>query len=564
MQLISLKIFHNSEIIRYVPFKDGINIITNIGEHGNQIGKSTALRAISFCLGSDGKNMWKDPDNGNINTDVRNFILNENITFELTIKGSVTHVLRRKLYEVSQKSRKVIKTEGWVDDVHLTSQDKYKDALAKAVFGYQQNKPSFNSIKNKFMRIDRLTSNNAYKYLNVHTSNDEYTIIYSALFGFEGHDLLKKDVLIKDQINKKETRRSAFLDGADLISIKDEIEKLDIEIEFFRNKESQFDMSGVQDKVINNLKSHREKIANLSLQIADLETRLIYNKRTIKKYHENIVEIDIKKVNSIYLEAINQVPNINKTLEQTIQFHNSIFMEKAKQSEKRTGILVKEIELNKSLLEDAISSEQNVIKELSSEGQLSGFIVIEKEIQQLSEKKGRLSFITEEIKTLNLELRRLELDLQKLKDKIELLTKSLTCNIDKFNVFFKALTRQVFKTHANSLNVSTDENSDLRFSIVNSDKNTGDGAPRAEAMAFDICLVEYMRLTNSRLPHFSLQDYLESVDDEKLNILIQYASKHKIQIVISILNDKLQLLPIGFLKKNTVLELSVNDKFFKV
>lgn len=62
MQLVNLKVFQDEKLIREVTFKDGINIITNSEDDGNQIGKSTALRVLNFCLGSDGKSIWHDPE----------------------------------------------------------------------------------------------------------------------------------------------------------------------------------------------------------------------------------------------------------------------------------------------------------------------------------------------------------------------------------------------------------------------------------------------------------------------------------------------------------------------
>ncbi|HIB8308610.1 TPA: DUF2326 domain-containing protein [Serratia marcescens] len=564
MQLVSLKVYHNGDVIRHMTFKEGVNIITNVGEGGNQIGKSTALRVIAFCLGSDGKDMWKDPDNNNENIEVKNFIVNNDVIFELRIKNTIEHVLIRKLYEVEQKRGRVIKTECWINDVHLTSLNAYKKELSNTVFGYSQDNPSFNSIKSKFTRIDRSTSNNSLKYLNLFTSDADYTLIYSALFGFEGHSYLKQDVRIKNEAEKHKRRVDAILDGRDLMEVSDAIKDIDIEIEHYRAEESEVDMSAVQGKIIDELKHARGKIAEVSSEIAGLETRLIYNNRTIDKYHENIVSIDLSKVHEIYKEALGYVPDINKTIEETIIFHNAIFIEKANQSEKRNEKLKSEISLKKEVLSELMLVEQKIIKELSSDGQLGGIVLIEKEIQSLSEDRGRLAYVFDEVKKLTRRLRELSLELQEVKDKIEDLTNSLKGNIDRFNEYFSHLTRMLFKKHANSLNVNLDEKNDLRFSIVNADKNTGDGAPRAEAMAFDLSIAEYMRDTRAKLPYFTLQDYLESVDEDKLKILLDYSNDHKVQVVLAVLNDKLQLLSEEFMKKNTILELSPDDKFFKI
>lgn len=565
MQIEKLIVYTDSDVLRDIPFHSGTNIITNSGARGNQVGKSTALRAISFCLGSGGKSLWKDPETGEENLEVKNFLLNGNVYFELHLKGVIRHELKRRMYcKFNKNGKMIVKSNNWINGKAISSQEKYKLEVARIVFGYEQEKPSFGSLKNKFMRIDRSTSNNSYKFLNRYTSDDEYALIYSTLFGFEGLDYLKKDAIIKSDIKSKEAKRAVLLDGSDIISLSDEIKEIDIEIEHYRGKENAFDVSNIQSKVISNLKSSRKKISNLSAQIANLEIRTIYNNKTIDKYKKNIVSIDIDKVNSIYSEAIGFVPNVTKTLEETINFHNSIFIEKARQSESRNKVIMQEISLYKEQLKDEAKKEQSFIKDLAAEGQLDGFILIEKEIQSLSEQKGRLSYIIDEVYSLSRKLRFLELELQTLKDKIEGLTNGLNTNVIQFNKYFSSLTRLIFKTHANSINVVIDESGNLRFSVINSDKNTGDGSPRAEAMAADIAMVEFLKNSNSKLPYFTLQDYVESVDDDKLDALISYADKHGIQVIISILNDKLQLLPKGALIKDCVLELSQSDKFFKL
>lgn len=564
MQLVSLRVFNNDKVIREVKFHSGVNIITNTGTNGNQIGKSTVLRAVSFCLGSDAQYLWKDPENKSENLEVKNLILNENIIFELTLKGTVSHIFKRSVYQKQQKNRVVTKTEGWVNEMHVTSVNGYKSEIAKSIFNYTQESPSFNTIRSKFTRINRQTSNNSLKYLDVHTSDSDYTIIYSTIFGFAGLDYLKKEFNIKNEIDKKLKRSDAILNGRDLIEISDFIKNIDIQIEHYNSEESDIDLTAVQSKVIEQLRDFRKNIAATSLEVATLETRLIYNNRTIEKYKENQTIIDVEKVSAIYNEALGYIPSVSKTLEETIQFHNTIFIEKAMQSEKRNKILTQELSLKKEILTELIGKEKQKIRDLSSEGQLTGFILIEKEIQSLSEERGRLAYVSDEVKKLNREVRQLEIDLQKTKDRIELLINGLQHNIHEYNIFFSKLTRKIFKKHANLLNVDVDEKNNVRFSIVNAEKNTGDGTPRAEAMAFDISLVEYLRHINKKLPHFTLQDYLESVDEEKLFTLLTYCEKNKIQIVLSILNDKLTLLPAEFLEKNTALELSNANKFFRI
>ncbi|WP_017347142.1 hypothetical protein [Pantoea sp. A4] len=368
MQLVSLKVFHNNIVVREVKFKSGLNIITNSGINGNQIGKSTVLRAISFCLGSDAAYLWKDPDNKSENLDVKRFILKEDVLFELKIKDSITHTLKRFIYEQQQKNRIVVKTEGWINDTHVTSVSGYKKEVAKSIFNYTQEQPSFNTIRSKFTRTNRLTSNNSLNYLDVHTSITDYTIIYSTLFGFAGLKHLREEINIKNEMDRNTRRSDAILNGRDLIEISDSIKNIDSQIEYYNNEESEIDLTAIQGKVLEQLRELRKQTSSISNEVASLETRLVYNNRTIEKYRENQVNIDIDLVNDIYTEAIGYIPSVTKSLEETILFHNAIFREKAIQSEKRNEILSRELKLKREILIENIEKEKKEIKNFLVKG----------------------------------------------------------------------------------------------------------------------------------------------------------------------------------------------------
>ena len=76
MQLVSLTIERANQALREITFKDGLNLIldrpTSSGKQsGNNVGKTTVLRLIDFCLGSDGDEIWEDSEfKGRINQDV--------------------------------------------------------------------------------------------------------------------------------------------------------------------------------------------------------------------------------------------------------------------------------------------------------------------------------------------------------------------------------------------------------------------------------------------------------------------------------------------------------------
>lgn len=81
----------NGDVIRNIPFHQGLNLImdssspeeTNVG--GNGVGKTTVLKVVSFCLGGDGKKIYTDETTGKKNKAVFNFLVENDVSFILTI-----------------------------------------------------------------------------------------------------------------------------------------------------------------------------------------------------------------------------------------------------------------------------------------------------------------------------------------------------------------------------------------------------------------------------------------------------------------------------------------------
>src|SRR5438094_926739 len=67
MYLVDLVVKRGDAVIRHIPFKNGLNLILDkptktTTQSGNNIGKTTVLRLIDFCLGSEGADIWQDSE----------------------------------------------------------------------------------------------------------------------------------------------------------------------------------------------------------------------------------------------------------------------------------------------------------------------------------------------------------------------------------------------------------------------------------------------------------------------------------------------------------------------
>ncbi|HEH9430548.1 TPA: DUF2326 domain-containing protein [Aeromonas sobria] len=203
-----------------------------------------------------------------------------------------------------------------------------------------------------------------------------------------------------------------------------------------------------------------------------------------------------------------------------------------------------------------------MVKVLSKDGHLSGFILIDKEIESLAETRGNTSYVVQEVSNILDEISNKESELALINKKINVGLATLDSNINAFNVFYEKITHKIFKTYKNTFKANANDRGEVVFSIINEHLNTGDGVPRVGAFAFDVAMVEYMREKKLNGIHFTMQDYLEAIDESSLSTLIEYVEGRKVQTIISILSDKLSALekPNDFI----VLELSKQNKFFKL
>ena len=564
MQLIKLTIFKDSEVLREIKFHDGINFITNKDDEGNQIGKSTALRVLNFCLGSDGDSIWKDPDTGIENTEVKELVVSGRCEFVLDIKfESINYSIKRKI-ELYGKKKIRLKRLAWINDSLFDTTDKFRNALAPFL-GFQFKNPNFSKIKSRFIRLDKVTASRAFRYDDKFTSDDLYTLLYSYLFNFKGKESLSEEMILDKEKNKRHARIAALLNGKSEQNYKNKIEEIDFEIDTLHKNEEEFDFKDIQNKTLEKLNICRQKISKLSSEISNIDIKIDYANKTLNSYKEKDISIDVDEIESIYNEAKTLLPNIKKSFQDVLNFHNESINKKSQFIEKqivKNQNMKSETQFSLNILLD---EEKDIIQEISNESSLAGFFIIEKELQEKNKEKGRLSYIVDEVSYENTEINKLENKIQDLRLNNVKNLEQLKDTLSNFNKYFRSTTKELFKTFSLSLNAEVDsKTNELKFSIVNQEKVSGDGAPRAASLAFDMALVEHVKSINSNLPSFTIQDYLESTDLDKLETLALRANKDKTQVIMSVLNDKLQLLDPDFIEKNTVLSLEKSDKFFKV
>ncbi|MGI6259582.1 MAG: DUF2326 domain-containing protein, partial [Anaerolineaceae bacterium] len=99
-----------------------------------------------------------------------------------------------------------------------------------------------------------------------------------------------------------------------------------------------------------------------------------------------------------------------------------------------------------------------------------------------------------------------------------------------------------------------------KFSAFN--LNMSSGKKQGEILCFDLAYIKFADAEQIPCLHFLLNDKKELMHDNQLIKVADFVERHKIQLVISILKDKL---PEGLINKsNVVVELSQQDKLFRI
>ncbi|EKF9796445.1 DUF2326 domain-containing protein, partial [Vibrio cholerae] len=338
---------------------------------------------------------------------------------------------------------------------------------------------------------------------------------------------------------------------------------IDDRILTLQEKEETYEFKDVHEEVLLKLRNVRLTISILSTKISNLEVQLNYNQKTIDEYRSKSYEYDYDVISKIYKEASILIPNLERTYEDSVNFHNSILDRKVEYIMDRMSSLKKEVEFLKDELDYNLSEEKKIFKSLTSQSNLGSFLLVEKEIQDEKEERGKISYIINEVKSIESEL--ISID-EKRNINAKILSKHMECfklKLNSLNQSCKKISQYTFKDFNLFFAFNFDEyQKELKFSIVNADKVFGDGSPRAASMCIDMSFAKYAKDNDLDLPYFTLQDYLESSDEDKLCSLFKIANSQSIQTVVSILNDKLYELKSNFDENYTILALSQEDKFF--
>ena len=559
-----------SKIIRDIKFGKGLNLIidntpvNNAKSTGNNVGKTTVLKLIDFCLGAKSNIIYTDTETKKeVYEVVKDYLIDERIKITLTLSEDLDNPNAKEL-EIQRNFLPRKETIRKINGKQILDKE-FEDELEKLIIPNKDvEKPTFRQIISHNIRYKDDSINNTLKTLDKFTTDIEYETLYLYLLGCTFRDGAKKQALIA-QKNQEENFKERLEKKQSKITYEIALDLTNDEIAILDEKKASFNLNETLEQDLEELNTIKYNINKISTLISKLEIRKNLIEESKQELEQSITSIDLIQLKQLYSVATLNIANIQKTFEDLVAYHNNMIVEKIR----FISCELPEIEDKLKIAREELSlllKKEKVQTNKVAKG--SSFDELEKIISELNQKymeKG-------EYESIIAQLDEVEENIASLNSKIENIDKYLFSGdfehilkeqVKKFNKFFSAISQELYgEKYALTYKKITNKKGQqfYRFNAFNA--NMSSGKKQGEILCFD--LAYFLFADEEQLPclHFLLNDKKELMHDNQLIKVAEFVKSKNIQLVISILKDKL---PLTVLEKSHIaVELSQNDKLFKI
>lgn len=568
MQLDTLIIERANQVLREITFKDGLNLIldkpTDSGKKsGNNVGKTTVLRLIDFCLGSDGDEIWRDTEfKGSINQDVFDLLHGTPtvfITLKISDKLRGSHSFRRAF---KAKGRKVTGLL-FIDEVPKDSITAYREEVKNVLFGTTARKPSLRQLAPKFVRSSNAVMSKTLKFLGSYGSEVDYEAVHLFLFGFFNVSVLeeraaltdRRAVVARDLLGATRQRKEGEIEQL-LLHLRREIEETQASIQV------RGEVPEIADAA-NSVSEIRAQASEVGAALGRIEGEIASINLAIASLKHEYDNIDYVAVKSIYSEAGKYHEKLQHDWEDLSNFVMNLRGRKERFLQQQLDELNEKAATAQQTLSRLQVQEENLVQALR---QTRAFEVALEARADLHEKLKQVGGLEESLKTIQ----SLRSSLEQIDKKLDATRKTmedgkaqLTQRVSLFNEFFSSLSKELYGEQY-LLTFDESKNGSIVFSLTSIGANVGAGKKVSQTAAFDIAYIKFLRAAGINFPTFVCHDGVEAIHGNQLSELLMTANALDGQLVLAAIRDKLPGISETFLDENTILELAQDDKLFRL
>ncbi|PFS48229.1 hypothetical protein COK87_27755 [Bacillus thuringiensis] len=551
-------------------FHKGINLIVDETvsvtnkETGNNVGKTTVLKLIDFCLGADPKIIYIDDENKKEIETVKNYLVDSQVLVTLILKQDLdietsNEILIERNFQ--NKTKKVMKING-----HNLTKNKGKDfenELDRLIIGERQtNKPTFREIIAHSIRYNDDRINKTLKVLSVYTSLAQYETLYLYLFGISIEDrskILKKistEKEFKKRIEKNQSKNELELS---LALINDTISRLE-------RKKNTLNINHNYEEDLINLNNTKYQISNISSKITELSLRKEIILEAEEELKANKSDIDLQQLKRIYNQASENMSNIQKTFEELVDYHNKMLVEKIRFITQDIPGIESEIATLNSSLKSLLSKEKELATKIAKSDTFKDLETIINELNENYRRKGEIDNSISQIDDVDNKMEILEIELHEIDQGLfsEKFKGRIKEQLVKFNKIFSKVSDDLYgEKYGVSFDIKVDKKTGKSIYIFDSfNANSSSGKKQGEILCFDLAYILFADNEDIPVLHFILNDKKELMHGNQLIKVKDFIKDKNVQLIFSILEDKLPTELNN--EKNIIIRLSQKEKLFKI
>lgn len=551
MFIKSLTISSENRIIREISFRKGMNLIideTPIKDDsdkiqtGNNVGKTTVLQLIDFCLGADPKGIYVDPDSKkHENTLVKDFLRNNKVLITLVLKdkldieNSNEIVIERNFLSRKEIIRRINKEN--------YTEDEFAIKLSNLIFpNHLFEKPTFRQIINHNIRYKDESINKTLKTLDKYTSDVNETLhLFMLGVDFDkGNE--KQNILAK--LKQEDTFKSGLEKAQTKTAYETALSLIDSDIEQLNLKKANFNLNQNFEADLDKLNDLKYSINKKSSVLSSLKIKRDLIIEAEQDLESNVSNIDIHQIQAIYQQATQRIIGIQKSFSDLVTYHNQMINEKVNFIKKELPEIEKDIEINSYQLNLLLEEEKlQSLLFLKSES----FEELEKLISELNEKyrkKGEYENVIQQLNEVELTIKELNKELENIdhtlfSDEFEQKVKE---QLKKFNKYFSRISMTLSgEPYALKYDIEINKKGQRFYKFTAFNVNFPLDKKQGEISCFDIAYTLFADEENISTLHFLLNDKKELMHNNQLVKIAELVNKYNIQFVASILKDELPI-----------------------
>lgn len=564
-ELIVRKTKPSEEIIREIIFNEkGLSLIIDdtpkdMRESGNSVGKSTAIKIIDLCLGAKStRELYYDSDTRSENIEIKTFLSEYKVQAELVLinKDKKEYIIKRDLFPRGKK---------YIFDKTYNENDFWNE-LKKIIFDLNEDKPTFRQLIPKFIRLDNTAEDRIIKFLPMMTSNDTYDLVYCFLFQIYGEVLLNKRSEINDKILECQKTIQALEKSKSIVSLsvlKQSLELVNEDLNVMNEKRQKLSYMDAYRDELDAKRKLTIRINELQENMQFLEFEIKNIEESISKLSQEKKDIDFTTLQAIYEEAKSYVPDIQRSFEDMVAFHNSMIQNRIDFI--RSQLVTKQelLEQYSQQLNGILTEKEKVTIEALDEGLLDELNMLNKQIEDLSLKKGEIQQSINLLEEQEQARSKFSKELVKIEEQMK--SDGVEEKIKKFNQVFSGYCDKLYgEKYLLAYNEKWKEEGKFPVSIAALGGNVGTGKKKAVIVAYDLAYMQYSIDAGIQVPYFVIHDKMENTHINQLRTIFEICDDIEGQYIIPILRERIDKIDTKYIEKTKVLELSSTNKFFGV